>query len=99
MGLVLSSIFDFSEQMTTFANRAGQIGISAIFFAFLLLPGIQMVTGFPYISPLNENRIRARAPRFAEISGPVAFISQAQKWFSDHYGCRDWLIRAKTQID
>ncbi len=76
-----------------------KIAIISVFFALLLLPIIQMVTRFPTVSLLDENRNRERTPRLGEILSPVAFVSQAQKWFADHYGYRDWLIRAKTQID
>ena len=83
-------------------NRRREIekcAVVSIFFFVLLLPGLQMVTGFPRVPLLDENRNRERAPYLSEITKPVALLAQTQKWFADHYGYRDWLIRAKTQID
>lgn len=83
-------------------NRAHQLGkcaVISILCLLLLLPGLQMITGFPRVPWLDENRNRERPPHLSEITTPVAFLSQAQKWFADHYGYRDCLIRAKTQID
>lgn len=84
---------------TTHANRMAQGVVISLFFVLLVLPLFQMATGFPRVPLLNENRQRERAPRLEEIGRPAAYISQAQKWFDDHYGYRDFLIRAKTQID
>jgi hypothetical protein len=84
--------------MTTPASRTEKIAIISVFFALLLLPIIQMVTRFPTVSLLDEHRNRERAPRLGEILSPVAFVSQAQKWFADHYGYRDWLIRRKHKL-
>jgi SGNH hydrolase-like domain, acetyltransferase AlgX len=84
---------------TTQGSRIAQGVVVSIFFVLLVLPLVQMATGFPRVPLLNENRKRERAPRLEEIVRPAAYISQAQKWFDDHYGYRDFLIRAKTQID
>ena len=80
-------------------HQIGKCAVVSVFFFLLLLPGLQMVTGFPRVPLLDENRNRERPPDLSEITKPIALLSQAQKWFADHYGYRDWLIRAKTQID
>lgn len=73
--------------------------IICLFFAILWAPLLQMATGYPKILLLDENRNRERSPKYEELRHPGLFVLQAQKWFDDHYGYRDWLIRAKTQID
>lgn len=85
--------------MTTSADRFTKMTVVATFFVILLFPVVQMVTGLFHIPVLDENRTRERAPTSTDLLKPVVFFSRSQKWFEDHYGFRDLLIRLKTQID
>jgi hypothetical protein len=58
-----------------------------------------MATGRPRLAALDENRSRERPPQWSGLDHPAAFVAQGQKWFQDHYGFRDFLIRLKTQWD
>lgn len=71
----------------------------AAFFIVLILPVIQTSTHVFKITPVDENRTMERAPALQEYSHPSLYLAQAQKWFDDHYGFRDILIRIETQID
>lgn len=74
--------------------------LGVFFFTFLLwLPMAQMVTGFPNQSSIDENRKLAPAPILKTWKDTHQYISMAVKWFDDHFGYRDFLIRSKTQID
>lgn len=66
--------------------------------ALLWLPLIQMATGFQKSPPVEENRSLAPKPNFSIIQFDK-FASGAVNWFNDHYGLRDFFIRAKTQVD
>ncbi|NMM25964.1 MAG: hypothetical protein HHJ12_01460 [Glaciimonas sp.] len=69
------------------------------FITVLWLPLVQMRYGFFNETPLAENRKLAPLP---ELSGWRHLDRSAKdgiKWFDDHFGFRDTLIRAKTQID
>lgn len=73
--------------------------VVAAFMAILLLPVTQMLTGWLPSFPLSENRTLAPWPRGSLLRSPTRFVAEAQGWFQDHYGLRDILVRAKTQID
>lgn len=72
-----------------------------IAFLFLLyLPAAQMVTGFPHhLTAVEENRKLAPAPVLKSWGDIHQYTGDAVKWFNDHFGFRDFLIRFKTQID
>lgn len=70
-----------------------------LFNGLLWLPFLQMATGF-YKSPtVDENRNLAPKPNLDSWKDVDQYAKDAVKWFNDHYGLRDFLIRAKTQID
>ncbi|MBL8113413.1 MAG: hypothetical protein JNK60_11040, partial [Acidobacteria bacterium] len=74
----------------------------ALFLLVLVAPGLQSLTGAFAIPVLDENRSRASRPVFTwhgVLSGDAPFGKQYEKYFDDHYGFRDFLIRAKHQID
>ena len=63
------------------------------------MPLIQMAYPLVPIRPLDENRVLSPAPRWRDIVHPAAFTATLQRWFQDHYGFRDMLIRLQTQLD
>lgn len=69
------------------------------FMLALWLPMVQMVTGFAGSPTLDENRRLAPVPVFRSWSEINQYTGDAVKWFNDRFGFRDFLIRAKTQID
>lgn len=69
------------------------------FMLLLWLPMVQMVTGFPRQATLDENRKLAPAPVLRSWSEIHQYTGDSVKWFNDHFGFRDFLIRSKTQID
>lgn len=69
------------------------------FMLLLWLPLLQMVTGWPRQAALDENRKLAPAPVLRSWREVNQYTGDAVKWFNDHFGFRDFLIRAKTQID
>lgn len=69
------------------------------FMLLLSLPAVQMVTGFPRLPTVDENRNLAPTPSLKSWVAVDQYTSDAVKWFNDHFGFRDFLIRAKTQID
>lgn len=69
------------------------------FMLLLSLPAVQMVTGYPRLPAVVENRNLAPAPSLKSWVAVDKYTSDAVKWFNDHFGFRDFLIRAKTQID
>jgi len=71
-------------------------------FGFLLilwLPMVQMVTGLPHLPKLDENRKLTPPPVLQSWSKINQYPRDSVKWFDDNFGFRDFLIRAKTQID
>jgi len=71
-------------------------------FAFMLvlwLPMVQMVTGFPRLPKLDENRKLTPQPTLKSWADINQYTRDSVKWFDDNFGFRDFLIRAKTQID
>jgi hypothetical protein len=73
--------------------------IVATFFILICLPVVQMATHVFSVPKLDENRNRAQPPKARAIIHPSIFLADAQKWFQDSYGLRDFFIRLKTQID
>jgi len=69
------------------------------FMLFIWMPMVQMVTGFPRQPTLDENRKLAPAPVLKSWSEIGQYAGDTVKWFNDHYGFRDFLIRSKTQLD
>lgn len=70
-----------------------------VFFVLLLLPLVQTAVPVIPVKPLDENRAREKPPTLTQLVEPAAFVVQAQKWYGDHYGFRELLIRWKTQMD
>jgi len=67
---------------------------------FMWLPIGQMLTGLPRQSAfVDENRKLAPEPVLESWEDMHEFAVDAIEWFNDRFGFRDFLIRAKTQID
>src|SRR4051794_24661312 len=79
-------------------QRAFRLSFIIAFFALTLLPLAQMSLGLPSAAPVDENRSLAPAPA-AFWGAPFEWVKEADAWFSDRFGYRSFLIRAKTQID
>ncbi len=82
--------------------------IVLLFFAVLILPGIQQHYSPFTIPALDENRNRLTMPDGEIPDGTLleriyrrgqSYSSAYEKYFNDHYGFRDFLIRAKNQLD
>ena len=59
-----------------------------------------MVTGLPrQPAAVDENRKLAPKPVLRSWADMYKYTGDAVKWFNDHFGFRDFLIRSKTQID
>jgi hypothetical protein len=69
------------------------------FTLILWLPMVQMVTGLPHLPKLDENRKLTPAPVFQTWHAINQYTRDSVKWFDDNFGFRDFLIRAKTQMD
>ena len=70
------------------------------FMLFLWVPMAQMVTGLPrQPAAVDENRKLAPKPVLRTWEDMHQYTGDAIKWFNDHFGFRDFLIRSKTQID
>lgn len=70
------------------------------FMLLLWVPMAQMVTGLPrQPAAVDENRKLAPAPILRSWEEAHQYTGEAVKWFNDHFGFRDFLIRSKTQID
>src|SRR5882757_4095033 len=69
--------------------------------ALIVLPLVQMMFGVFQVGLLNEKRTRYEIqnlwPRLQR--GDVTLAADINKWFDDHYGFRDLLIRLKNQFD
>ncbi|BDC39212.1 hypothetical protein PTKU15_25090 [Paraburkholderia terrae] len=70
-----------------------------IFFAVLCLPALQTWTREVPAFTIDENRKLADIPTLAQFADPVNGYAAIERYFDDHYGLRDILIRLKTQID
>jgi hypothetical protein len=80
-------------------TRFAKAAILLMFIGLLLLPALQMATGWLPTDPLNENRRLAPWPSASALHRPSRTLGQLSLWFQDHYGLRDILVRTKTQID
>lgn len=70
------------------------------FMLLLWVPMAQMVTGLPrQPAAVDENRKLAPKPVLRSWEDIHQYTGDAVKWFNDHFGFRDFLIRSKTQID
>lgn len=70
------------------------------FMLLLWMPMAQMVTGLPrQPAAVDENRKLAATPVLRSWEDVHQYTGEAVKWFNDHFGFRDFLIRSKTQID
>ena len=75
---------------------------SILLFGFMLilwLPMVQMVTGLPHLPKLDENRKLTSAPVLKPWNAINQYTRDSVRWFDDNFGFRDFLIRAKTQVD
>jgi hypothetical protein len=73
-----------------------------LFFVLLLLPAIQNGTGITLVTPVEEYRRKAEAPLInlkALLHDRGDLHRKFLAWYDDRYGCRDLLIKLKTQID
>ncbi|QWD72735.1 hypothetical protein [Polynucleobacter sp. UB-Raua-W9] len=70
-----------------------------IFGLIIWLPLLQMVFSFNVGNQIQENRVLATAPIFAEFSGIDLYARDGVKWFNDNYGLRNILIKTKNQLD
>jgi hypothetical protein len=71
-----------------------------VFMLLMWLPMAQMLTGLPrQPAAVDENRKLAPKPVLRSWENMPQFTDDAVKWFNDHFGFRDFLIRSKTQID
>ena len=69
------------------------------FMLMLWLPMVQMVTGLPHLPKLDENRKLTPVPVLQSWHAINQYTRDSVKWFDDNFGFRDFLIRAKTQVD
>ncbi|MFM0716856.1 hypothetical protein PQQ73_11000 [Paraburkholderia strydomiana] len=70
-----------------------------VFFVLLCLPALQTFTGWAPPYTIDENRRLAPPPSLQDFRDPVKGAQSLEKYFDDHYGLRDVLIRLKTQLD
>lgn len=85
--------------MITDRANSGRLAIIVAFVLMLALPLLQTMFHFASPRPVNENRELAPAPRWSDVLRPADFTLALQRWFQDHYGFRDLLIRLQTQLD
>jgi hypothetical protein len=78
-----------------------QAVIVSVFFAMLAFPLAQMIFPIVRISPVEENRLPAQLPDFAEtvLRGDGRVATQLNRWFDDRVGFRPLFIRAHNQLD
>jgi hypothetical protein len=69
------------------------------FIALLLLPLLQMATGWIPTTPLDEKRALAPAPAWTSWREAHAWLRGGSRWMDDHFGLREVLVRGKTQVD
>jgi hypothetical protein len=79
-------------------NKARLVFLSG-FMLILWSPMVLMVTGLPHLPKLDENRKLTSAPVLQSWHTINQYTRDSVKWFDDNFGFRDFLIRAKTQID
>jgi len=71
-----------------------------VLMLLMWLPMVQMLTGLPrQFVAVDENRKLAPKPVLRSWENMHQYTGDAVKWFNDHFGFRDFLIRSKTQID
>jgi hypothetical protein len=80
------------------SERAFRLPFLTAFFVLTLLPLAQMTLNLPSAPPIDERRTLAPTPQ-AGWRDPFRWVTEADAWFSDHFGFRSALIRTKTQID
>lgn len=78
------------------------------FLALLLLPSIEQQTGLIPVPALDENRNKLAKP-YGEVPegslleriyrGGQSYSNAFERYYNDHYGFRDFLIRLKNQMD
>lgn len=73
----------------------------AVIGIILLAPVIQMLTGLVPVPKLEERRTlhTVAAPIQRALHLDPDLSDDVTKWFNDHYGFRDLLIRAKHEVD
>jgi hypothetical protein len=69
------------------------------FIGLLLLPLLQMATGWIPTTPLDEKRALAPAPTWTSWRDGHAYLRGGARWMDDHFGLREVLVRGKTQVD
>src|SRR5262245_21621978 len=82
-------------------NRTPERIFLGLATVLLVLPLLQMTTGFAPLVSINEKRNRFEIPhlleRLKQLDATLA--TDVNRWFDDRYGFRDLLIRTKNQID
>ena len=58
---------------------------------------LQMAFNYPVIVPVQENRKKVEVPIYEKVG--LEYFKELNRWFNDSFGFRDYLIRAKNQID
>lgn len=80
-----------------------KIAFIGIFYLILILPLLQQKTHFLSLPIMQENRLRADRPEGNFVLNVFlksnTFPKAYEKYFNDHYGFRDLLIRFKNSID
>jgi hypothetical protein len=80
-----------------------QAGFVLVFLSLLLAPAWQKEFKPFYYQPVDENRRLLEQPAgnlFVELFRQGADYSKAyERFFNDHYGFRDFFIKAKNQLD
>lgn len=81
--------------------RRIQLTFVAVFFALIGFPLLQMAVPLVRISPVEENRLPAPLPDFAEIvlHGDGRLATPINRWFDDRIGFRALFIRLYNQLD
>lgn len=83
-------------------NRAIRWATVLLFLVILVAPFLQSAFSIFHIPVLHENRRRASRPTFSwkgVLAGDAPYGKKYEKYFDDHFGFRDLLIRTKHQID
>lgn len=76
---------------------------AALFMSILLMPALVALTGFPRVEPLEEFRVPAPLPAWADYfdAGKRDFLGytrQLNAWYSDGFPTRPFWVRLHTQL-
>jgi hypothetical protein len=62
-------------------------------------PVVLTLCGLQIVAPVEENRRKAPAPAWESGSETREYVLGGIRWFEEHFGGRDELIRLKNQLD